>query len=120
MIDEVKEFHEKYGCVINLLPTIVDAETANLRRKLIREECQELLLGMCDNDIVEIADGLADLLYVVLGTAVSYGIPIEKVFRLVHESNMTKTTLKDPGGKVIGKDKDGGFEPVDLEWLRAL
>lgn len=118
MFNKVKSFHEKFGCVINKRPTIVDNTTRLLRDTLIREESQELFVAMAKEDIIEIADGLADLLYVVFGTAVSYGIPIQEVFDEVHESNMTKNNLKNDNGKVIGKD--GNYKPVDLEWLKEL
>lgn len=101
----VREFHEKYGHTIN--DKILDSyprDLVILREKLITEEAQEFKdhsYAMYDTydtiplDIVEIADALADILYVVFGTALSYGIPIDKVFEEVHRSNMTKSMEKD-------------------------
>lgn len=95
----VQAFHEKAGATINHRPTIVDEETMALRYKLIEEELKELLsdgfgmaCGCCKPrpNLVEIADALGDLLYVVLGAAVSHGIDIEPIFLEIHRSNMTK------------------------------
>ena len=71
------------------------------REELMREELDELIEAMRVEDVVEIADGLADLLYVVFGTAVAYGIPMDGVFREVHRSNMTK--LGPDGKPVVGE-----------------
>jgi predicted HAD superfamily Cof-like phosphohydrolase len=83
------------------------------------EELQELLDAMHSEDAVAIADGLADLLYVVFGTAVAYGIPMDEVFVEVHRSNMTKL---DPDGQPIvgegGKRLKGpGYVPPNIQPL---
>ena len=72
-----------------------------LRLGLIDEEFTELKDALDDNDIVEVADAISDLLYVVLGTAISYGIPIDKVFEEVHRSNLSKL---DANGKPIRRE----------------
>lgn len=96
----VREFHEKAGALINTSPAILDVGNARLRINLIREELQELygalgfpsdeglLLG--EPNMIEIADGIGDLLYVVLGTAVACGLDAESIFAEIHRSNMTK------------------------------
>ena len=103
--EKVKEFHEMFEQLINTKPTLVDAKTANLRLLLIAEEYNELRHAIKQNDIVEIADALADLQYVVIGAAVSYGIPLEEVFEEVHRSNMTKV---------------GGYKRNDGKWIKPL
>jgi predicted HAD superfamily Cof-like phosphohydrolase len=113
----VREFHEKYGHYIadkperhDTVPPIVHA----LRQRLIAEEFEEFK----DAEIrLEIADSLADLLYVVFGTCVSYGIPIDEVFREVHESNMTKSTALDKYGKTI---KGSEWKPPNLAKVMKL
>lgn len=67
-----------------------------LRGELIQEELDEYLGACDDGDIVEVADAIADMLYVVLGAAVDHGIPIAPIFEAVHESNMAKF---GPGGE---------------------
>lgn len=123
----VREFHEAFGQVINDNPTIPDNETKLLRVKLIAEELNELMVALgvgfddggvycgMPSDIVEIADALADLLYVVLGTAVSCGIDIEPIFHEVHRSNMTKVGgHKREDGKWIKPDS---YEPPNIKAL---
>lgn len=81
--------------------------------ELINEETSELYVNMLGDNLVGIADGIADLLYVVLGTAVEYGIDIEPIFNEVHRSNMTK---KDGHLNDFGKwVKPDNYSPADLE-----
>ena len=96
------EFHTTYGAAASNVPTIVDDETFELRKKLIEEEYKEFLEGHENRDIVEVADALADLAYVVIGTAVSYGIPLDVVFDEVHRSNMSK--LGEDGKPIYRED----------------
>ena len=120
----VKEFHKKYGHhTINSPGRPLD-EIVELRHKLITEEAIEfydasdMLLNTLDTPlsneryIIEIADAIADLLYVVFGAALAYGIPIERVFAEVHRSNMTKSTEKNVHGKTI---KGDAYEPPRIK-----
>lgn len=70
--DMVAEFHKLNGSVINGKNN--GPEVAVLRARLIVEEFAETYAALHENDVVEAADGLADLLYVIYGTAVSYGL----------------------------------------------
>lgn len=101
--NKVKEFHVAFDIPVNNTPTIPHADTKMRRIALINEETAELYAAMHWEDLVGIADGLADLLYVVLGTAVEYGIDIEPIFNEVHRSNMTKF---------------GGTKREDGKWLK--
>ena len=76
------------------------------RMSLMGEELSELAKAWGEVNIVEVADALADLLYVVYGTAVAAGIDIESIFREVHHSNMTKRV-------------DGAFKPKKGVGYRA-
>lgn len=71
-------------------PEFPSQATRELRIKLIQEEVQELIEADGNNDLVEVADALTDILYVVYGMAHAYGIPIDKCFQEVHRSNMSK------------------------------
>ena len=97
---KVKHLHEKHG------------GTDLLRIRLMVEEVVETCRGILTGNLVETADGLADSLYVVFGTAIAYGIPIDKVFEEVHRSNMSKTPLDEhsKGGKVL----KAGYSPADV------
>ena len=74
----VAEFHESNGAVINGRDN--GPEVAVLRLRLITEEWAEILVALHENNIVEAADGLCDLLYVIYGTAVSYSVKCRDVF----------------------------------------
>ena len=88
---------------------------------LIRNKSDELIASMLKGDLVGVADGLADVLYVVIGTAVAYGIDIQEVFDEVHRSNLSKTVWdeerqrwyieKDEFGKGIKPDT---YSPADI------
>lgn len=97
------EFHLKYGHYISRKPTLaIPWPIILLRIRLMYEELGETISAMIKSDnLADIADGLADLLYVTFGTAVSYGIPIDEIFREVQRSNMSKSTEKDEYGKTI-------------------
>lgn len=108
--EKVALFHETMGCPEGDLrhPALIPLEQGRFRCKLIDEELMELRLANEERDLVSVADALADLLYVVLGTAVEFGIDAQRVFDEVHRSNMTKTPL-DPATKKGGKGP--GYEP---------
>lgn len=99
----VKQFHSKYGHQISKLPTLeIPDIVKQLRVKLIEEEYDELGQAIYSQNLTEIADALADLVYVLVGTAISYGIPFDRVFAEVHNSNMTKTPSKAYEGQKYG------------------
>ena len=108
----VEAFHRMFDIVANRAPTVVDEPTRALRERLIQEEFEELKEAMARNDLAAIAKEMADLLYVVYGTAVSYGIAIDPVFREVHRSNMSKVGgYKRDDGKWV---KPPGYSPAEV------
>lgn len=110
---DVLDFHKKFGCDISYIPTIVSKKQSKLRLDLIKEETKELKQGMKDGDIVEVADALADLIYVTLGTAVAYGIDLEPIWNEVHKTNMAKVGgNKRKDGKIL---KPAGWIKPDIE-----
>lgn len=116
MYNDVMDFHIAFGLLISNKPELPSNENErSLRMSLLTEEYEEYLEAEKDNDIVEIADALADIIYIACGTAVSYGIPLDKVFAEVHRSNMTKLVdgkvLRREDGKVI---KPTGWTPPDI------
>lgn len=119
----VREFHEKCGAIINHAPTEIDRETQQLRYKLIAEELEELVFAFGEPqikpyDTKEVADALGDLLYVILGAAVSCGIDMESVFAEIHRSNMTKFIdgYKREDGKWI---KGPSYSPANISEVLA-
>ena len=61
-----------------------------LRISLINEELEELKKAIKDNDVLEVADALTDILYVAYGAGHAFGINLDKCFNEVQESNMSK------------------------------
>src|SRR5919197_6057054 len=99
----VTAFHQAFDIAIGTLPTVPDAATCALRVSLIQEEFDELRAALAQQDLEAVAKELADLLYVVYGTAVSCGIDMAPVFREVHRSNMSK---------------QGGHRRADGKWMK--
>jgi NTP pyrophosphatase (non-canonical NTP hydrolase) len=84
-----------------------------LRAELIIEEVSELIDALSLRNEVDLGDAVADLLYVVFGTGVTYSLPVRRLFMEVHRSNMTKSkTAADHAGDK-GKSKD--FSPADIK-----
>lgn len=108
----VADFHKAFDIPSNDIPTNPDNSVKIRRLNLIAEEVCELFDAIVENDLVKVADGLADVLYVVYGTAVEYGIDLDPVFEEVHRSNMTKIGgEKREDGKVL---KPENFSPPDI------
>jgi predicted HAD superfamily Cof-like phosphohydrolase len=91
-INDVTEFHKLTGNSIEHFPTIPKAERCALRASLIGEELRELVLAMEQDDIVEAADALCDIQYVLSGSIVELGLSecFAELFAEVHRSNMSK------------------------------
>ncbi len=92
-IEAVKEFHEAFGLGIKNKPTADLGKAKNLLRyKLMREENEEYLEAANSNDLVEVADALGDMLYILCGTILEHGLQykIEEVFEEIQRSNMSK------------------------------
>lgn len=127
----VRQFHEKFGLTVNDLPTVPDDREIRLRIRLIKEETEEVIaelvkllrqrqLGVRLPEQIEtlqaVLGELADLRYVVEGTAVSLGLPIDEAFEAVHRANMTKvwpdgSIKRDAGGKIV---KPPTHVPADM------
>ncbi|HKT33810.1 MAG TPA: MazG nucleotide pyrophosphohydrolase domain-containing protein [Nitrospira sp.] len=99
----VERFHRLFDIFVQQTPGPIDEQTRVLRERLIQEEFEELKEAMGTRNLPAIAKELADLLYVVYGTAVSYGIAMDPVFREVHRSNMSKI---------------GGYKREDGKWVK--
>ena len=109
---DVHDFHTKFGAHIAYKPTVPPLAVAELRKVLINEECDEALEAIDSGAIAHLAKELADIMYVVLGTAVSYGIDIRPVWDEVHRSNMDKVGGPSRAdGKVL---KPEGWTPPDI------
>jgi len=89
----VQEFHEAFGLGIQQKPSVnLDAAKVKLRFDLMAEENDEYLEAANNNDLVEVADALGDMLYILCGTILEHGMQykIEEVFNEIQRSNMSK------------------------------
>tara|TARA_B000000557_G_scaffold144091_1_gene116908 strand:- start:43 stop:429 length:387 start_codon:yes stop_codon:yes gene_type:complete len=117
--EKVGDFMEAFGQRVEMEPTWPDFNTRELRLELIQEELDELSDAVADRDMIQIADALTDLLYVVYGAGHSFGIDLDECFEEVHRSNMSKLgengrPIHREDGKVL--KGPGYFEP-DLEGI---
>lgn len=134
-IEALKEFHEKFGHPTDTDPKGLEEflKRLELRMKLIEEEAAEFygasvgcVLAARSGDaeaqrrfMTEMIDGIADLLIVVVGTAVTFGIPLATAFERVHLSNLSK--LGEDGKPIYRDDgkilKGPNFFPPALAGL---
>lgn len=101
----VKEFHNAFGLGVKEAPLADLGENVNLLRfNLMKEENEEYLEAVQNNDIVEIADALGDMLYILCGTILEHGLQhkIEEVFDEIQRSNMSK--LGEDGKPIYRED----------------
>lgn len=92
-IADVKKFHQAFGLGIKENPTADLGKAKNqLRFELMKEENEEYLVAANNNDLVEVADALGDMLYILCGTILEHGMQhkIEEVFEEIQRSNMSK------------------------------
>lgn len=105
MVDAAK--HIETGSI----PTSTRYDVRLRRAALMQEEFGEVLIALAKRDTVALADGLADLLYVIMGMAVQFDIPLQKCFEAVHASNMTKeksdSRLREKGNNYVPPDIEG-------------
>lgn len=104
-IDAVKKFHTAFKIGHKETPQAdLGIEKSMLRYKLMREENEEYLEAANANDLVEVADALGDMLYILCGTIIEHGMQhkIEEVFDEIQKSNMSK--LGDDGEPLYRDD----------------
>lgn len=104
-IKAVKEFHTAFRIGHSESPVADLGETKkHLRYNLMKEENEEYLEAVLNNDLVEIADALGDMLYILCGTIIEHGLQhkIEEVFDEIQRSNMSK--LDENGEPIFRED----------------
>jgi predicted HAD superfamily Cof-like phosphohydrolase len=113
MFDDIKEFHTK---VLQLEPptdvTMMDMDFMLERMRFMMEELEEFIEAGHKGDMVGVADALADVVYVALGTAWFMNLPMEQIWQVVHSANMKKvrgTTKR--GNKIDAQKPDGWVGP---------
>ena len=115
LMSDVAAFYKACNIPVFNIPTIpADVRKALLIKLIDEAVIDELLPAMYAGDIVEIADAIADSIYVLIGTALEYGIPLDAIWAIVQRSNMQKadpTTGKcitRADGKIL---KPAGWKP---------
>lgn len=91
-LNQVAQFHSTFKHPIVATPQIPSKERSQLRIELLAEELKELQEAVNDNNLVEIADALCDLQYVLSGAVLEFGLAerFKELFDEVHRSNMSK------------------------------
>ena len=112
-VEDVLAFHKAFELTINEKPTVPNAEDRTLRISLIREEAQEFFEATATQDLEQVADALADLIYVAIGAAITWGVDLRPVWEAVQASNMAKIGgSKRADGKWLKPD---GWQPPDIQ-----
>jgi predicted HAD superfamily Cof-like phosphohydrolase len=88
--ESVRKFMETFGQEIKEKAGFPDEKIISLRYELIKEELDELKEAMDNKDIKEVADALTDILYVTYGAGHAFGVNLDKCFKEVQNSNMSK------------------------------
>jgi len=104
-LESVKLFHRSFGLGVSEVPKGGLGRNINLLRyNLMKEENEEYLDAVQNNDLVEIADALGDMLYILCGTILEHGLQdkIEEVFDEIQRSNMSK--LGENGKPIYRED----------------
>ena len=87
---KVGTFMKTFGQEVKDKPAFSTDKINKLRIDLIKEELEELTEAMNNNDLLEVADALTDILYVTYGAGHAFGIDLDKCFQEVQNSNMSK------------------------------
>ena len=88
--NKVGTFMKTFGQEVKTIPSFSSDKINKLRIDLIKEELEELQEAMKNNDLLEVADALTDILYVTYGAGHAFGIDLDKCFDEVQNSNMSK------------------------------
>ena len=99
---KVKIFMETFGQEVKSSPSFSSPKINELRYNLIKEELDEFKQALDNNDLLEVADALTDILYVTYGAGHAFGINLDDCFDEVQNSNMSK--LDNDGKPIYNND----------------
>ena len=124
-LNQVADFHRTFQHPIVESPRIPSEDRCKLRVSLIAEELEELKQAIADNDIVEVADALCDIQYVLSGAVLEFGLgeKFRALFEEVQRSNMSKACdTEEEAQKTVDyyrehKDTEGYYEKRDGKFL---
>lgn len=115
---DVRDFIEKFAQPIDQPLHTDGGHLKAMRMLLIAEETEELADALFRNDRADVADALADLIYVAIGAAITFGIDLRPVWQAVQATNMAKEgggVRED--GKIL---KPEGWQPPDIDLALSL
>ena len=124
-LNQVAAFHTTFQHPILEKPQIPSEDRCNLRVSLIAEELQELRDAIKDKDLVEVADALCDIQYVLSGAILEFGLgeKFKTLFEEVQRSNMSKACDSEQEAKETvayyksEKNTEAYYEERDGRWL---
>jgi predicted HAD superfamily Cof-like phosphohydrolase len=117
-IEAVEEFHRVFKAPIRYRPQLISKERGLLRWDLMEEENAEYIEAVNEENLVEVADALGDMLYILCGTIIEHGLQyrIDEVFNEIQRSNMSK--LGSDGKPIFREDgkilKGEGYSVPDI------
>ena len=110
MLDDVADFHlEVLQLTATESPTLLSQEFCMERFRFMSEEIEEFVDAGIKGDMVGVADALADVIYVALGTAYQMGLPFQAIWDHVHRANMRKVRGETKRGNSIDARKPEGW-----------
>lgn len=122
-LQNVTDFHRACDVPILTAPQFAPHDRMELRERLLMEERGEYVEAIERRDIVALGDAIGDMIYILIGTAVECGIPLDRVWAEIQRSNMAKvdvTTGKAKhreDGKIL---KPPGWTPPDIRKAMGL
>jgi len=120
-LEMVMEFHTKFQVHIEPYPNISNNAMTRFRFNLIDEEFWELSEALKQENLIDTADALADMIYTIYGTALSLGIDLDRVLEEVHRSNMTKYLPENMDPNIPHKIQKGpDYSPPNLAPILGL
>jgi len=121
MLRDVAEFHE---LILNdyaeATPALVSLEYCIERASFLHEELDEFCIASGEGDMVGVADALADLVYVALGTAYKMGLPFDSIWQAVQAANMRKVAGPTKRGNKVDACKPEGWVGPETAIARAI
>ena len=118
LVEDVKDFHRKFELPLPTKPGFLPRDLFNFRADFLLEEVHETIDAHQAKDLAGFADGLVDLVYVAIGTAIMAGIPFRACWREVQAANMAKVralrSSDSKRGSVYDVVKPPNWSPPDI------
>ena len=120
-LSDVEDFHTTIlGVTRPDSPTLVSMDYVLERANFMNEELEEFLDAAHAGDIVGVADALADIIYVALGTAHMMALPFDLIWAAVQKANMAKRRGVTRRGNAVDAVKPDGWTGPEREIARAI